>query len=236
MRPFTSCLAVAMLVAPLARAHSQNASAGYIALASTPTAGVAPVAKQWMLFVPPEGIGAETQWGHVFGSGGSVDTFTGGVTLPFAAGHGDVSLSIGSLRVSCHSSDCGGYFVASSAVEGRAFQSQIGGATFTLGLSGRIGFANPSDASVWSASATAPLSLAIGSSSGVQFVPFLSPGFGWGHVAESGDSESGTRLLLGGGLGAISTKSGVGFTVGAQKVFIDGGKMVFGAGLTWARR
>jgi hypothetical protein len=76
----------------------------------------------------------------------------------------------------------------------------------------------------------------MGSPTGVQIVPFVSPGFGWGRVSEGGDSESGTRFVLGGGVGIVSSNSGLGLTLGAQKVFIDGGKLVFGAGLTWARR
>ncbi|HEY8793666.1 MAG TPA: hypothetical protein VIM15_01890 [Gemmatimonadaceae bacterium] len=76
----------------------------------------------------------------------------------------------------------------------------------------------------------------MGSPTGVQFVPFVSPGFGWGHITDSNNSESGTRFMLGGGVEIVSSNSGLGFTLGAQKVFIDGGKLVFGAGVTWARR
>jgi hypothetical protein len=238
MRTLMWCLAAVIIGAPASRVLGQsgNDAIGYIALVSTPTAGVPPVVKQWMLADPAHGVGVESQWGHVSGNGGSVDTFLSGVTLPLAEGRADVGFSAGYLKPTCDLGDCAGYAVASGVVEGRLLQSQAGSATFVLGLSGRIGFAKPSDATTWSASASAPLSLAMGSATGVQFVPFVSPGFGWGHISEGRDSESGTRFMLGGGVGIVSMNSGLGFTLGAQKVFIDGGKLVFGAGVTWARR
>ena len=237
MRTLMWCLSAVMIGAPASRVLGQGGSvAGYIALVSTPTAGVPPVVKQWMLADPAHGVGTETQWGHVSGNGGSLDTFVSGVTLPLAEGRADVGLSAGYLQASCGQGDCTGFAVASGVVEGRVLQSQAGNATFMLGLSGRIGFAKPGDGTAWSASASAPLSMAMGSPTGVQIVPFVSPGFGWGRVSEGGDSESGTRFVLGGGVGIVSSNSGLGLTLGAHKVFIDGGKLVFGAGLTWARR
>ena len=238
MRIRTWCLAAAVICAPVSRliAQSQSAAVGYLALVSTPTAGVTPVAKQWMLADPAPGIGIETQWGHVSANGGSINTFTAGVTMPLAAGHADVGISGGYLKPSCDAGSCSGYAVASAVVEGRVLQTHTNAATFTVGLSGRVGFAKPSDATVWSAAASLPLSLAMGSPKGVQFVPFVSPGFGWGHMSSGSDSQSGTRFMLGGGVGVMSATSGIGSTVGAQKVLIQGGKIVFGAGLTWSRR
>jgi len=155
MRTLMWCLAAVMIGAPASRVLGQggNGAAGYIALVSTPTAGVPPVAKQWMLADPAHGVGVETQWGHVSGNGGSLDTFVSGVTLPLAEGRADVGFSAGYVQPSCDQGDCAGYAVASGVVEGRVLQSQAGSASFVLGLSGRIGFAKPSDATAWSASA-----------------------------------------------------------------------------------
>ena len=108
---------------------------------------------------PARGCGVETQWGHVSGNGGSLDTFVSRILMPLAAGRADVGFSVGTLKPSCDVGECGEFVGASSVVEGRVLQSQAGGST-----------------------------------------------------------------------------SGVGLTVGAQKVFIDGGKLVSGAGLTWTKR
>ena len=62
---------------------------------------------------------------------------------------------------------------------------------------------------------------------------FVTPGFGYGRLSEDGESESGTRPMLGLGL-RLRTTSGIGFSIGAQKVFIDDGEMVMGAGLSIA--
>ena len=237
MRTLTWCLAAIMIGAPASRVLGQGGSAAsYIALVSTPTAGVPQGVKQWMLADPAHGIGVETQWGHVSGNGGSLDTFLSGVTLPLAEGRADVELSAGYLQASCNQGDCAQFAVALGVLEGRVLQSQAENATFVLGLSGRIGFAKPSDGTAWSASASVPLSMAVGSLTGVQIVPFVSPGFGWGRISEGSDSESGTRFMLGGGIGIVTSDSGLGFTLGAQKVFIDGGKLALGLGVTWTRR
>ena len=187
-----------------------------------------------MLSEPLAGIGADVQWGHMSGDGGSLNTFTGGVTLPIAAGHGDVGISAGYFKPSCDVGSCDGNFVAGGVVEGRVLQSQMQSATFTLGLSGHVGFAKPSGGTIWSASAGAPISLALGSKTGLQVVPFITPSYGWGRASGGGASESGSRLMVGGGIGLLSASSGFGFNVGVQKVFIDGGKTVFGAGFSWS--
>jgi len=238
MRTLTRILATAALCAPAMSAAAQSLGdiAAYVALAATPTAGVAPIARPWMSIASQRGVGVDAQWGHMSVEGASINTFTGGVTVPIASGRGDVGISAGYFSPSCDGGSCDGNFVAGGVAEGRVLQSQMQSATFTLGLSGRVGFAKPSGGSLWSASVGAPLSLAIGGASGLQVVPFITPAFGWGHASGGGVSESGSRLMLGGGIGLLSASSGLGFNVGAQKVFIDGGKTVIGAGFSWSRR
>lgn len=240
MRRRTQCLALVIMISTHAsgiHAQSQSAIAGYLALASTPAGAVPPIVKSWMLADPAivPGVAVETLWGHFTGNQGSLDAFTSAISLPFASGDADAELGLGFLKASCEEGLCGGYLMASTGVEGRVLHAHVGESTLTLGVSGHVGFAKPSDASLWSLWANAPLSLAIGSQSGVQFVPFVSPGFGWGQVAGDGTSTSGSRFMLGGGLGVLSAKTGIGITIGAQRVLIDGGRTLFGAGLTWSR-
>ena len=87
-----------------------------------------------------------------------------------------------------------------------------------------------------------PLSL-VAKSPGVTVVPMLRPGFAYGHssgeVEFDGEteeaSESGTRFMLGGGVGLFFVNRGLGLHVGAQKVFIEDGKTVIGLGVTFNR-
>lgn len=235
MNRLTGFIMLAALIVPVGSAMGQSEGSGiaYLALVGTPTAGVAPVARQWMLAEPRAGVGADVQWGHVSADGGNLDTFTGGVTIPIAAGRGDLGLSAGYFKPSCDFGSCAGNFVAGAAAEGRVMQSQMQSATFTMGLSGQVGFAKPSGGTLWSAAAGVPLSIAFGSKSGLQVVPFVTPAFGVGGASGGGDSRGGSRVMLGGGIGLLSASNGLGFNVGAQKVFINGGKMVFGAGFSW---
>lgn len=76
-------------------------------------------------------------------------------------------------------------------------QTQRTSATFTMGLSGRIGYAKPSGGTIWSASAGVPLSLALGNSTGLQVVPFVTPATGVGGATGGGESQSGSRVMLG---------------------------------------
>jgi hypothetical protein len=47
------------------------------------------------------------------------------------------------------------------------------------------------------------------------------------------DSQSGTRFVLGGGIGIVNVAPGMSMSLGAQKTFIEDGKIVFGAGISY---
>lgn len=59
-------------------------------------------------------------------------------------------------------------------------------------------------------------------------VPFVSPGAGIGRVSSGGDSESGQRLLIGGGISIVNLETGLQATASASKIFIEGGATVLG--------
>jgi len=133
------------------------------------------------------------------------------------------------------------------------------GSTFGLGLDGGIGFSSGEvielhyddgfqtiDAEASAASLAAavgmPVTLVVRSPS-LTVVPMLRPGIGWGRRAEDGEfngesfdaTESGTRFMLGGGVGFLFTNVGLGISVGAQKVFYEDGKTLIGVNLTWGK-
>ncbi|HKW12053.1 MAG TPA: hypothetical protein VJO33_16825 [Gemmatimonadaceae bacterium] len=70
----------------------------------------------------------------------------------------------------------------------------------------------------------------------MRIAPFLTPGFGWGRLSGSGDSISGTRFLLGGGVTLQSLTNDIGVNVGFQKVFIDRGETMFGVSLIFGTK
>ena len=222
-------VAATLVGTPPARAQGDDSGAGYVALLVTPSAGIAPVARQWMLSDPRSSTGFDVQWGHLSGNGANFDMFTGGVTFPVKSGKADLGLSAGYARVSCNG--CGGGFVAGGVYEGSLKQSTGTGGTFTLGLNGRLGYSRNGGFSSWSTSVGLPFSYAFGSGDAMRIVPFLTPAVGAGNVDFS-FSGTGLRFLVGGGVGVLNQPAGIGVTLGVQRVIISGGKLVFGLGLS----
>lgn len=212
-----------------ARAQGDDSGAGYVALLVTPSAGVPPIARPWMLSDPSTNTAFDVQWGHLNGVGANFDMFTGGVTFPVKSGKADFGLSAGYSKVSC--SGCGSGFVAGGVYEGSLRQSAGTGGTFTLGLNGRLGYSRANGFSSWSASVGFPFSYAFGNGNATRIVPFLTPAVGAGNVDMS-LSGTGVRFLVGGGVGVLNQPAGVGVTLGAQRVIISGGRLVFGLGLS----
>ena len=227
-------LAVTIIAAGLvgtndAKAQGDDSGTGYFALVTTPSAGVPPIARQWMLSDPRSNTSFDAQWGHLGGEGANFDMFTGGVTFPVKSGKADVGLSAGFGRLSC--SGCSGNFVAGGFYEGSLRQSTGTAGTFTLGLNGGLGYSRAEGVSSWSASVGLPLSYAFGHGDALRVVPFLTPAFGAGNIG-LGLPGTGVRFLVGGGLGILNQPSGIGVTLGVQRVIVNGGKTVFGLGLS----
>jgi hypothetical protein len=157
--------------------------------------------------------------------------------------------------------DCGGGLVLGANWVAPLLTSPIGrggGATFVLGVDASIGVGSgdiftfrfddgddlniTTEISATSFSATAGVPVLLSARSGnVIFVPHLTPRVGFGRasldvdgIGTGGDdeeSESGFRAMLGGGLGILFDRSGFGFNLGFQKVFVDEGKTVIGLGV-----
>lgn len=163
-----------------------------------------------------------------------MNTLVVGISVPAASGRGDVTFSGGYLSTDCDG--CKGEFVAGVAAERGLFRRELdgGGTQFGLGINGSLGFGKPDGATLWSATIGAPIYLAAGKPGKVQVVPFLTPALGWGIILpDGGDSESGVRFMAGGGVGIVNAAPGVNLHLGFQKTFIEGGKTVFGAGLSY---
>ncbi|HEY9428348.1 MAG TPA: hypothetical protein VIR34_14415 [Gemmatimonadaceae bacterium] len=221
-------------VAGRSMAQSDGAAAGYVALTLTPTGGLAPVVRPWMAGVPQSGMGIDARWGSVTAGGVHMSTIVVGVSVPASGGRGDVTFTGGYLSRDCE--ECSGQFVAGLAAERGLFRQELDGrgTQFGLGINGSIGFGKPEGGSLWSATLGTPIYLAAGKPGKVQVVPFVTPSVGVGLIVpdESG-TESGVRFLAGAGVGIVNAAPGVNLHVGLQKTFIDGGKTVFGAGLSY---
>ena len=82
----------------------------------------------------------------------------------------------------------------------------------------------------------APLTLSFGASreGGMRFAPFVTPGFGIGSTSHGcavgfGEcQESGTRWMIGGGIGVWNPLTSISASLGIHHVLLDDARPVFG--------
>jgi hypothetical protein len=70
---------------------------------------------------------------------------------------------------------------------------------------------------------------------GARLVPFVAPGAGYGRITSDNESDSGFRMMLGGGIVVADLAPELQLTVGVNKIFIDQGPTVFGIGIAFGR-
>jgi len=113
------------------------------------------------------------------------------------------------------------------------------GSTFTIAVGGDFGYAaqaSNTDQSALALGIGAPMTLVFGGNrEGMRIVPYFAPVFGVGQVndviciADPCDkSPSGTRVVLGGGLGIWNPISSISASVGVNQVMINSARPVFG--------
>lgn len=105
-----------------------------------------------------------------------------------------------------------------------------------VGIRPALGYGMPEDASALSFSAEFPISMSFKVGQRTNMIPFLSPAIGWGRVSPDGfDAESGTKPVLGGGVGFTNVMGNVGINLGFRKFFIDEAPTQWGLGMSWTR-
>lgn len=224
--------------APLG-AQSENAVAGWVGLIVTPIGGLAPV----ILTTPRDGIsrgiGAQVRVSHWQFADDDDNTrnMSVGVTLPTGSGRATIEIGRTSKK-GCP--DCGATMAgAEMTFPLRSRTSAASGATpseVEVGINPAIGYMTQSNdgetVSAMGFALSIPVAFAVPVGAHARLVPFLSPGAGLGRVSGGGDSITGTRLMLGGGLALAGVGPGLQFTGSFRKIFMDGGPTVFGLGLT----
>lgn len=242
MRKFAIVLTSLTSLGVAASAQAQGPSlgdiAGYVALSATPVGAMTPVVTDAMLGRIPKGYSFAGQYGHLSDNGAGFNSFGASVSMPVSG----ISLggSLGFLSPSAQGSKSNMMLGlnAESNLGAWALNSGKDANLFTMSVRGDFGWANPDDgtgtntsATALSFSAGAPFALVL-KNGDMTFAPFVTPGFGWGRISENGTSESGTRFMMGAGLG-VAHRNGWGVSLGMQKVFIDQGKTVFGLNLSY---
>ena len=113
-----------------------------------------------------------------------------------------------------------------------------GGPTMSIAVSGDIGYAQlkPGDNTAVGLGVGAPVTLTFGASTegGMRFAPFVTPLFGIGAISADCPvvggcpDESGTRWMLGGGIGVWNPLTSVSASVGVNHIFFESSRPVFG--------
>lgn len=176
------------------------------------------------------GIGWHLQYGRLsWGEDVSSNAFAGGVDL--SLGSGRLGLTAGYMMTD-YGSDVEG---ENHLMIGTRYSQQLAGAAlnptsrWAMGLEAELGFGFPEDVKALVVAAGLPIKLTLGRN--VKVSPFVTPGFGYGRLSAEGESESGTRFMVGAGLG-LGFANGVGVNFGLKKAFIEEGKTQFGLGFT----
>jgi hypothetical protein len=234
MRKLVSSLGlIASLTPVLAVAQSDKAFVAYLTLLETPPGALPVTLSAPMLGRTMTANDFAIRYGYVSLDGASLHT--GALTLGIPVGpKSAVSLTAGYQGVHCDG--CEGHFVAAAKAEGRLSSSVLGtGAEapqLNVGLNGEFGFGKPSGGTLFSLTAGLPIAMVSGSST-LRIAPYLVPAFGFGLARGGGDSENGTRFLLGGGVMFQNVQNGIGVNLGFQKIFIDQGDTMLGISLSF---
>lgn len=226
--------AAGLAVAPAVQAQSVNDAAAYLALIFTPVGALPPVLTAPMLDRPMTSFDLAVRYGHISFTGASANAFDGRLGIPVNRSV-VIGVNAGYQGFSCDAPNtCDGHFIGGANVQGKLTTVPLGSyadaARITIGLDGEIGMGHRSGTTLAAITGGLPIALVSGPPT-LRVAPFLTPGFGWGRVSGSGNSESGTRFLLGGGVMFQSLTTGFGATVGFQKAFIQNGNTMFGVGL-----
>src|SRR5688572_8081620 len=159
----------------------------------------------------------------------------------FAVGlQSSVALTAGTSDAEC--ANCTPAIVLGLGGDMRVFERGdflVTGSSFTVAVNGDFGYARQSLAdnqSVIALGVGAPMTLVLGADrQGMRVVTFFTPVFGVGQLNDliclggppCDTTESGTRMLLGGGIGIWSPLSSISASLGINQVMIDGAHPVF---------
>ena len=224
--PLVTSLAALIFIVNPARGTAQDLGdiAAYAALSFTPVGGLVPL--------PPSASAARgsafvLRYGNLELGDPSLHSFSFGGDL--ATAHGRFGLTVGASTCD----GCDGNFMA-----GVDYSVPLTQNVLSVAVRPALGFMKPLEGggTAVSLGLSLPVGVELSGATGPVFTPYLVPGLGYGHISNDGDSESGTRPMLGGGIAIAGRQSTFAVHLGFQKVFIEEGETTFGLGMSFGRR
>jgi hypothetical protein len=239
-KAMTALAAAALAFATASGASAQSGTdfGAYGGIITTPL-GALPQSVSW-LTPTKAGMRFTTSYGYL-GLDGNNSWNNVGLGVDMSWRGARVGLTGGYAAPSCETgAQCDGYMmiggnwtrhVTSTTVGNGADASRI-----NVGLDVTAGYGKPQDAGTWSTSLGVPIALET-MGGGRRIAPYVAPRFAVGRYHDAtGNNDSGTALMLGGGVAVPNFTQSVGLNVGFQKVFVQGAPTQFGVGLTWSGR
>ena len=228
---FAIAASALVLAAPAMSAQEEGPSpeaiVAYTAINSS-TVGAIPLATNTL--APAGGLSWHLQYGRLsWGDDVNQSTYAGGINV--SLGQGRLGVSAGYVTFDCQDCDSHATVGARYGVQltGGALGDARSGSRWAMGLEGELGVAFPEDVSVMAFAGHLPIKVTLGKN--VKVSPFVTPGFAYGRMSVNDESESGTRFMVGGGVG-LAFANGIGANFGLRKVFIEEGETQFGLGFT----
>lgn len=246
MRIPISCLAPLALAvsASFARAQTAGDVRAAAALQSTHVGALTPMMTPAMISRRLNGAQFGLRYGLLDEDGTRTQAVAAALT--FLAGlASSVTLNAGVLDADCP--NCSPALMLGAGADMRvADVAEVlgSGSQLSVAVSGEFGYARlePSDDYALALGIGAPVTLSLGGGGreGLRFVPFVTPMFGVGETSTpcliGGCTRSGTRWVLGGGLGVWNPMSNLSASVGVNQVMISGAQPVFGVNVVFGGR
>jgi hypothetical protein len=232
-------LAAATVAIPLqAQAQSESAFVGWVGLVTTPVGAFTPLVPGSTAAPGTSSIGVQLRYSRWQFDVDDDNTTNIGAGLVVQRGAFRTTIELGQ-KSTRDCSDCdvlmGGVDVHVALREYRA------GETSTLGIAVNpaVGFGksqdNDFDLTSLAGAISVPVTLSVRAGEAVRVVPFVSPGVGFARLSGDGESETGSRAMMAGGLTVAANNRPVQLTASMRKIFIEDGPMIYGVAFSFGR-
>lgn len=235
----TLFVAATLLATGATVAEAQSPSAeevnNYFAVASTPAGALAPILTNTLVNRLQNGGSLALRYGNLSSGDFNPATHAVGVTGILPAGLGaSFSVTGGVIMRDCNgcSADLMLGVGGDTRITGMSMGTTSTSPLFTVSVAGELGYGRfteegDDDVNMISGYVGLPVAL-IARGTGMQFVPFITPGYAFSRSSASGQSTSGSGIMLGGGLGIYNRETNVSVNVGIQHSFINGARNTLG--------
>jgi hypothetical protein len=224
-----------LLVPAFADAQSTSERSALIALRGTPIGSLSPIMTPAMVSRRLNGAQLGIRYGLRDEGNVRSQAVAGSVIVGLGL-ESSASLTAGVIDADCL--NCSPDLMLGLAGDMRVFERgdvAASGSSFSIAISGDLGYGRPEEAEhVISLGVGAPMTLSFGATpEGMRIAPFFTPVFGIGSISAPCPvllpcENSGTRFVLGGGIGFWNPISSISASIGVNHVMTDGAQPLFG--------